>query len=122
MTTSTVGPAASAGPLVRAVMGDDHALVWLAGDFDLTADDQLASVAEQLESAQLPIVVDMTEVVFADSALINFLARAARLGPLVLCNPTARVWDLVVLSGLSPLVSFVRAPGGPNNSASSVAN
>ena len=92
------------------VLAPDHALVWLGGDVDTGLAGDLSRIADQLKLVGLPTVVDLTAVGFADSALMNFLARLARQGQVTLCNPSQGVRNLMTVSGLDSKMFVVEAP------------
>lgn len=97
--------------VVRSALADDHALVWLDGEFDLASAARLKVVADELAAAGRPaVVVDATTVGFADSTLMNFLAVLARQGGVTMCNPSPEVRELMALCGLGSVVGVVDAP------------
>jgi anti-anti-sigma factor len=50
--------------------------VGLAGEIDLAAEDALAAAVSELASmAPSAVVIDLTDVTFAGSSLVNFLIR-----------------------------------------------
>jgi anti-anti-sigma factor len=105
--TSTLPPMMPAE--AHLALAEDHALVWLGGDVDLALADDLTWIATQLALVRLPTVVDATSVRFADSTLINFLARLARQGQVTVCNPNSGLRHLLSLTGLDAKLTVVEA-------------
>jgi len=100
--------------IVLAVTADPYAVcVRLAGDIDLTAEPDLARLADNLATTRCPVVhIDVQLVTFAGSTLINFLFRLARRLPghtsMTVCRPDAMTRRLIELTGVDQ-VALVRA-------------
>lgn len=85
------------------------AQVRIAGAIDLDAAAALDEAAEQLRTAARPsVLVDLAEVTFACSTLINFLIRVRTAMPhdakLVVSRATPRTRRLLTLTGVDAIV------------------
>jgi anti-anti-sigma factor len=88
-----------------AVTDQGAVCVSLAGDVDLAAEPDLASLADNLAAMRCSVVhIDLGKIRFAGSSLVKFLFRLA--GPLPgpttinLCRPDAMTLQLIQLTGL----------------------
>jgi anti-sigma B factor antagonist len=89
----------------------------LRGELDLTVVDMLRRRLDQLRSQQRPVVLDLSQLDFVDSAGIMLFVTAsaeARDGgpPLVLSRPHGEVERVLRLTGLMELLQFERQPPG----------
>ncbi|MEU4788828.1 STAS domain-containing protein [Micromonospora tulbaghiae] len=87
------------------------ALVCLAGEIDMDADPALSGVVDRLSAvAPSEVVVDLADVTFASSTLLNFLARA-RVAlradtALVVCRPRHHTRRLLEMTNVGQLVTM----------------
>ncbi|MGN9807732.1 STAS domain-containing protein [Micromonospora sp. BQ11] len=87
------------------------ALVFLAGEIDMHADPALSGVVERLSAvAPSEVVVDLADVTFASSTLLNFLTRAHVALPagaaLVVCRPRHHTRRLLEMTNVGKLVTM----------------
>ncbi|MCI4063975.1 STAS domain-containing protein [Micromonospora sp. R77] len=87
------------------------ALVCLAGEIDMDADPALAGVVDRLSAvAPSEVVVDLADVTFASSTLLNFLARAHLAltadTALIVCRPGPHTRRLLEMTGVGKLVTM----------------
>ncbi|QDY06309.1 STAS domain-containing protein [Micromonospora sp. HM134] len=87
------------------------ALVCLAGEIDMEADPALSGVVARLSAtAPTEVVVDLAEVTFASSTLLNFLARAhlalAADSTLVVCRPGESTLRLLRATNMEDIVTL----------------
>jgi anti-anti-sigma factor len=84
---------------------DDDRVVWLAGEFDLLAEEPFAAATSRLDRDPDDVVVDLTDVSFIDSTGVRCLLRLARSvepSRVVLRRPSAavaRLLDIVRIEG-----------------------
>ncbi|RKN41040.1 STAS domain-containing protein [Micromonospora endolithica] len=86
------------------------AMVCLAGEIDMDADPALSGVADRLSAvAPSEVVVDLADVTFASSTLLNFLARVhvalAADTALVVCRPRRHTRRLLEMTSVGNLVT-----------------
>lgn len=90
---------------------DDHTVcVSIAGDVDIAGEAQLARAARQLVATCCThVYIDLKEITFAGSTLINFLFRLSTHlsanASMTLCRPGVMTVELIELTGLSELAA-----------------
>ncbi|MEU7570123.1 STAS domain-containing protein [Micromonospora sp. NPDC049240] len=87
------------------------ALVCLAGEIDMDAAPALSGVVEQLSAvAPSEVVVDLADVTFASSTLLNFLARAhvalTADTALIVCRPRRHTRRLLEITGVGQFMTM----------------
>jgi anti-anti-sigma factor len=88
-----------------------HSLITLNGDFDVADGSQLAAVVQLAFSMSEHTVLDMGQVTFMDSTLVNCLVDAsrtaeARRGSFTVVNPSRLVLRLLELTRLDTVLSI----------------
>ena len=72
-----------------ALVEDDHVVVWLHGDIDVTMVDELQGLLHDLDGLRLPVVLNGSHVAFCDSAGLSFVLRLMGCGlPVTLRAPS----------------------------------
>jgi anti-anti-sigma factor len=94
---------------VEVVQGAGEVVVHLRGEVDISTVGALRDAVEPFMAPQQTVVLDLTEVTFADSALLNALVQARGAmdevgGSLLLRNPSVLTRRLLTISELSDLV------------------
>ncbi len=83
---------------------DSEIEITVDGELDFTTNDQLTSAAKPFAGRAASVVLDLSRLVFCDSAGLAALVRihkAARTGGgLVLRDPTRRIMQLLQMTGL----------------------
>lgn len=91
----------------RAERRDGIEILMVTGEVDLSTAPRLGQAIEQARSTGAPLVLDLTEVGFLDSAGARELARAemaaARAGAEFLLVPSEYVARVFEISGLEPV-------------------
>jgi anti-anti-sigma factor len=64
-------------PSIRVESGGNHALVIAGGELDLASAGHLRDAIEEALSAAASVIVDLTDVVFIDSAIVGVIATAS---------------------------------------------
>jgi anti-anti-sigma factor len=95
------------------------AKVMLAGKLDIMGADVIEKPLATLAESKNAVLIDMTGVTFLASIGIRHLvmaskALARRGGRLYLLNPNEMVTDVLVTSGVSGLMNFVRSESEAN--------
>ena len=85
---------------------DNHAVVWLTGDCDLAARDEMTEVLTAAVSQWHTVLVDLSQVDFLDSSGITALVAAYQAadqygGDFFVVNPTEMVANVLDITGLS---------------------
>ena len=94
----------------RADVLDDHLIVGLSGDFDLSAVSRVRSAFHEIVGdGWTKVIVDLTEVTFADSAALGILVGLQRRcreagGSCVVVGATEAVGRLLTTSGLETII------------------
>lgn len=87
------------------------ALVCLAGEIDMDAEPALSGVVDRLSAiAPIEVVVDLAQVTFASSTLLNFIARThlalAADSALVVCRPRLDTRRLLEVTDVAKLLTL----------------
>lgn len=93
---------------VQVVRGDDRIEVHAAGEVDMASMEALRDSIEPHLGDGQTVVLDLSQITFADSSLLKVLQQARRLtergGSLVLRNPSQQARRLVTFGELDALV------------------
>jgi anti-sigma B factor antagonist len=92
---------------------DSEIEVTLDGDLDFTTHDRLASAVKPFAGRTTAVVLDLSRLMFCDSAGLAALVRIHKStrtgGGLILRNPTVRVTHLFQMTGLDRVFAIVPA-------------
>jgi len=90
---------------------DGYARVKLRGDLDYVAISQHHEAIEEIVGLRSNVVIDLSELTFADSGGLGTLARIAANhdGPVRIEGITAAVRRLLEISGLAGLFDYIEA-------------
>ncbi len=95
--------------IATVVRNDARTLIYVRGEIDVANCADLHAVIEPELARSVPVVVDLAEVTYMDSACINVLLRARILqdehgGTFTVQNPTPTARRLFTLTGLEHLM------------------
>jgi hypothetical protein len=94
-----------AGTVVT-VLQDDHAVLWLCGEIDLSMEQDLASVVFNAGRLGSHVVIDSSHVTFCDATLLKFLSSLTRDLPVTIRHPTPLVLELLAISDMISTVKI----------------
>jgi anti-anti-sigma factor len=107
---ATIDFTVSIGVTLRIDVAASAAYVRLAGDVDLAGEPELSTVVSQLTAAGCrEVEVNLADVTFAGTSLLNFLARTAVHGHarIAVSGANALLRHLIELSGLGTVVEVI---------------
>ncbi|MEV6044041.1 STAS domain-containing protein [Streptomyces xanthochromogenes] len=82
----------------------DTAVVSFCGDIDFELSEHATQVVNEAAATGMPVIADMSQIRFADSALLNLLLRTRQRHRLLIVGPVAdavmRVFDVTGTAGL----------------------
>lgn len=95
--------------IVRVSTEADAVVIHVEGEVDMTAMEQLRDSVEPFLGPQQTIVMDLSQITFADSTLIKVLVKArgeltAAGGSLLLRNPSTNARRLLTFAELDTLI------------------
>jgi hypothetical protein len=94
---------------VISVLHDDHLVVWLCGQIDLSAEPDLATIATQLPVAAREIVIDSSWLTFCDLTVARFVAALPADVAVTARQPSRLFLDVLSACGVVSRLKLDRA-------------
>jgi anti-anti-sigma factor len=86
----------------------DRTVVRLTGEIDLSMSEELGQLLLRLPTTTAEIVLDVSDLRFADCTLVSFVAEMEAHLPITLARPNRWVVELLRLAGVSDHVRIVK--------------
>jgi anti-anti-sigma regulatory factor len=88
-----------------------RAVVWLFGEIDLALADDLDRLSGQVRDLAPHLVLDVSQMTFFDTTLMNFIAVVCRDTAVTVRRPPRHLVDLLTICGLKHHVTIANFPG-----------